>query len=424
MLLKASQRGGGTHLANHLLNVNDNDHVTVHELSGFMADDVHGAFKEMHAISKGTNCKQYMFSLSLNPPMNETVSTDEFIEVVDRVGEELGLSNQPRVIVFHEKENRLHAHAVFSRIDQEHMRGINLPFFKNRLNEISRDIYLEKGWALPEGFIDKQARDPLNYSLEEYSQAKRLDRNPKALKAILKSCWEKSDNRASFETALKEQGFFLARGDRRGFVAVTMTGEPLSLSRWLNVKTKDLKAKLGDKEALKSIDQINTTISKNLNDKFSTYQHELDQRKTARLYPLQQKRRELINTQKQGRETLSKSQAERIIMEAKERDAKFRTGVFGVWDRFTGRHKKTLIQNREEIKYAEQRDKQERDSLIQKQLRERRQIISRMQAVRSEFQKEQDHLCRVIGRNPSHNGLNTERQNQNQKSKHRNHFVR
>ncbi len=423
MLLKASQRGGGTHLANHLLNANDNDHVTVHELSGFMTDDVHGAFKEMHAISKGTNCKQYMFSLSLNPPMNETVSTDEFIEVVDRVGQELGLADQPRVIVFHEKENRLHAHAVFSRIDSEQLRGINLPFFKNRLNEISRDIYLEKGWELPKGFIDKQACDPLNYSLEEYSQAKRLDRNPKALKAILKSCWEKSDNRASFEAAIKEQGFFLARGDRRGFVAVTMTGEPLSLSRWLGVKTKELKTKLGDKEALKSIDQINTTISKNLNDKFNTHQNELNQRKTARLSPLQQKRRELINTQKQDRETLSKSQAERIIMEAKERDAKFRTGVFGVWDRFTGRHKKTLIQNREEIKNAEQRDKQERDNLIQKQLRERRQIISRIQAVRSEFQKGQDHLYRVIGRNPSHNELSVERQNQNQKSKHRNHFV-
>lgn len=65
MILKGSQRGGAAQLAAHLLNQKDNDHITVQELRGFMAGDLHGALSEAHAIAKcGTRCKQYLFSLS------------------------------------------------------------------------------------------------------------------------------------------------------------------------------------------------------------------------------------------------------------------------------------------------------------------------------------------------------------------------
>lgn len=49
----------------------DNEHVDVHELRGFMSDDLKSAFHETYAVSRGTRAKQYLFSLSLNPPQNE-----------------------------------------------------------------------------------------------------------------------------------------------------------------------------------------------------------------------------------------------------------------------------------------------------------------------------------------------------------------
>ena len=61
MILKASQRGGGQDLAVHLMRLDDNEHVTLHELRGFAADDLKGAFKEAEAISRGTKCDQYLF---------------------------------------------------------------------------------------------------------------------------------------------------------------------------------------------------------------------------------------------------------------------------------------------------------------------------------------------------------------------------
>jgi hypothetical protein len=67
------------------------------------------------------------------------------------------LTDQPRVIVFHEKEGRRHAHCVWSRIDADNMKAINLPHY----NDISKQLYLQHSWTLPQGFIDQQYRTHL-----------------------------------------------------------------------------------------------------------------------------------------------------------------------------------------------------------------------------------------------------------------------
>jgi hypothetical protein len=112
MILKGNQRANGRELALHLLNVEDNEHAVIHELSGFLADDLIDAFKETEAISLGTQCKQYLFSLSLNPPKSAKVPVENFERVIGEIERRMGLSGQPRAIVFHEKKGRRHAHCV------------------------------------------------------------------------------------------------------------------------------------------------------------------------------------------------------------------------------------------------------------------------------------------------------------------------
>ena len=116
MILKASQRGGGQDLAAHLMKMEDNEHVDLHELRGFATDTLKGALKEAEAVSRGTQCRQYLFSLSLSPPEQASVAPDVFERAIDRIEERLGLEGQPRAIVFHEKDGRRHAHCVWSRI--------------------------------------------------------------------------------------------------------------------------------------------------------------------------------------------------------------------------------------------------------------------------------------------------------------------
>jgi len=241
MILEGNQRGGARQLARHLMNTQDNEHVEVHEISGFMSDSVIGAFDEIHAVSRGTKCRQFMFSVSLNPPQGVIAPPEYFEKAIAQIEERTGLSGQPRVIVFHEKEGRRHAHAVWSRIDANEMKAINLPHYKLKLNDISKQLYLEHGWNLPQGFIDKQYRNPLNFTRAEWQQAKRTQDDPRMLKQLFRQVWEQSDNQQSFQAALKDHGFWLARGDRRGFVAVDYKGEVYSLSRWTGVKPKELK---------------------------------------------------------------------------------------------------------------------------------------------------------------------------------------
>ena len=140
MIFYASQRGSSSELAKHLLNGDQNEHVAVHEIRGFVADNLPDALNEAHAVSRGTRCKQFLFSVSLNPPETEYVPIEDFEAAIERIELKMGLSGQPRIIVFHEKHGRRHCHAVWSRIDAGNkLTAVNLPHFKRKLTEISAD---------------------------------------------------------------------------------------------------------------------------------------------------------------------------------------------------------------------------------------------------------------------------------------------
>ena len=69
MILHGNARAGARALALHLMRTDENEHVDVYEVSGFMAEDVLGALREIEAQSKGTRYQKPLFSLSLSPPM-------------------------------------------------------------------------------------------------------------------------------------------------------------------------------------------------------------------------------------------------------------------------------------------------------------------------------------------------------------------
>ncbi|MBV1900710.1 MAG: hypothetical protein KUG56_03455 [Kordiimonadaceae bacterium] len=261
--------------------------------------------KEAHAVSLGTRCKQFLFSVSLNPPPNENVGVDVFESTIDQIEERNNLSGQPRVIVFHEKEGRRHAHAVWSRIDAETMTARELPFFKNRLQEITKELYREHDWKMPRGFVNKNERDPRNFTLDQWQQAKRMDRNAGDLKGDIQDCWAISDNKVSFEAALKEKGFYLARGDRRGHVAVNaVNGEVLSLSRYSGKNGKDLDASLGKPETLPSIDKTNIHIAQEISPKLKGFMRHVQAEKQQTLAPLDNQRIAERDEQRQARQKL------------------------------------------------------------------------------------------------------------------------
>ena len=376
MILKAKERGDAGQLARYLLAMRDNEHVELYEVSGFVSDDLIEAFSEADAIAKGTRCKNYLFSMSLNPPEGVDVPTKVFEQAADQIGKKLGLENQPRAIVFHEKDGRRHAHVVWSRIDSERMRAINLPHYKSKLKDVSRELYLEHGWDMPSGLQDRRLRDPLNFSREEWQQAKRVGLDPREIKTVFRQCWEASDNRASFEQALKERGFWLARGDRRGFVAVDYLGEVYSLSRYTGVKAKELAARLGDRDQLNSVDVVKAEIAKGMSRKIEAFIVDARRDAKQRFAMIDFRRSEMVALHKDERSNLGARHEKRWVAEANERSQRLPRGFSGIWHRLTGQYAKIKAQNEQDTLQAWQRDQAEKDALIFRQLEER-QILQR-----------------------------------------------
>lgn len=382
MILKASQRGGGRQLAAHLLRTDENEHVEVHELRGFIADDLHGAFQETYAPSKGTRARQPFFSLSLNPPMDENVPTEVFEDAIERVEKRLGLINQPRAIVFHEKDGRRHAHAVWSRIDTETMKAINLPHYKLKLRDIARDIYLERGWQMPRGFINSKERDPFNFTLAEWQQAKRAKDDPKALKQMFRECWAISDSGKAFAQALKSRGYTLARGDRRGYVAVDFRGEAYAIARYAGVKAKQVRERLGDVGELPSVAQAKDEIARRMSEMLKIHIENAQRKQKLRSASLRFQYEQTVQRQRDEREKLRQMQEKRWSAETAARAARISKGFRGLWDRLTGRHAEIKRQNEREALLAFYRDRQEKDDLIFRQIEERKRLHERIREER------------------------------------------
>nr|WP_244520872.1 relaxase/mobilization nuclease domain-containing protein [Aliiruegeria lutimaris] len=352
----------------------DNEHVELHEVRGFASDDLIGAFHEVDAIARGTRCQNYLFSMSLNPPEDADVSTDVFEQAADEIERKLGLDDQPRAIVFHEKDGRRHAHIVWSRIDTEQMRAINMSHYKSKLRDVSRKLYLKHGWDMPRGLEDKRLRDPLNFSREEWQQARRTGLDPRELKAVIQKAWAASDNMASLEQALRERGFWLARGDKRGFVTIDYRGEVYSLARYAGVKTKDLEDRLGDRDRLRPAEEIKAEIAQRMTRKLKELIKDVEKDAQRRLATIDLRKAEMIARHQDERARLWAALEKRWEAETHQRAERLPKGVSGIWHRLTGRYAKVKAQNEQETLQAYRRDQAEKDALIFKQLEQRQSL--------------------------------------------------
>lgn len=396
MILKGSQRGGAIQLAAHLLKA-ENEQVEIHEMRGFVAHDLHGAFNEAHAIAKGTRCQQFLFSLSLNPPPWEPVSTEAFERAADAAEARLGLEGQPRAIVFHEKEGRRHAHVVWSRIDAENMRAINLPHYKRKLTELSKELYLEHGWELPDGLRDPHFRDPLNFNRDQWQQALRAGRDPREIKQVFQQAWKRSDSAKAFGAALMENGFIIARGDRRGHVAVDYTGEVYAIAKYTGIRAKYVRARLGDPAALKSVDETKAALRDRLTPRLKEFAARLKAKQAEERRPLKDEARALAKAHAAERAKLKVGQERRWQEESAARHARLRPGLKGVFDLLTGKAQAVREANAQEAWQALKRDQAQKDRLILDQMAERRSLQVRMEALRKNQIMERVKLDRMIG---------------------------
>ncbi|MGJ8628764.1 MAG: relaxase/mobilization nuclease domain-containing protein [Sulfitobacter sp.] len=397
MILVGNQRGGGKNLALHLMK-DENERVQVHQIRGFASDDLQSAFQESYAMSRATRCKQHLFSLSLNPPHEAETSPELFEATADKIEERLGLTGQPRAIVLHTKNGRTHAHAVWCRVDTENMKAVQLSFTKRKMQDVSRELYREHGWTMPRGFERTEFRDPRNYSLAEWQQAKRADKDPAKLKAMFQDTWAMSDSKVAFKNALQERGFHLARGDRRGHVAVDYKGEVYPVSRWTGVKAKDVRARLGDLDALPFVAQAERAAKDVVAKRLAELERQQKEQARIKAEQLTQQKERQARVHREHRAKLAAQQKAKQAQERAERNARLRKGLAGLLDRITGKRRKTITQNATEAKQSVARDASQLKEVAHHQKQSKLEVLSKEQTLRKQFKESRKELQQDIQR--------------------------
>ena len=215
-----------------------------------MSDNLYGALKEMEAVAAGAMTNKPFYHASINTRGDERLTDEQRTHAIDKLEAELGLTGQPRVVVVHEKHDREHCHIVWSRIDLDRMAAISDSHNYRKHELVARALEKEFGHERVQGVHverDGKPRPERTPSHAEMLQAERTGISPQEAKDLMTGIWAKTKNGKEFQTALAEQGWTLARGDRRDFVAIDPRGGTHSIARRIEgAKVADVRKRFSD----------------------------------------------------------------------------------------------------------------------------------------------------------------------------------
>jgi hypothetical protein len=261
MIIKGGSRSNRRFFARHLLNASDNESVRVVEFKGFAHEDVDAALRDMEVVARGTRCKNFFYHADMNPREGEHLTPEQWERATDTLERNLGLEGQPRFVIEHEKEGRVHRHVVWQRIDLDTMtaRSDSLTYQKHELaaREIERDCGLE---PVASSLIkDREGPRPERRAKDwEGFRGEQTGLDPLEVRRQVSALWHESDSGAAFKAALESNGYILCKGDRRDFCIVDPAGDEHSLARRISgVKAAEVRERMQDidREALPTVAQ-------------------------------------------------------------------------------------------------------------------------------------------------------------------------
>ena len=419
MIAKASQRGGGQQLATHLLNELENDRVAVLDVRGAVANDLHGAFAEWEATATGTKCQKYLYSLSVNPdPANGALTREQYLDFIARVEQKMGLSDQPRAVVFHVKHGREHAHVIWSRIDHEKMKAVHMAHDRQKLRGVVQEFALEHGLPLPRGLQNNRGLERFNehargVSLHEKQQEERTGATKDERRQLMTNAWRQSDSGKGFVRALHQQGFLLARG-QRGYVVVDAHGEIHSLARQIEgVKTKEVKARLKNDSPLEQLQEAETVqetlrqrsreqLKNKASDAFQKHAANqwdiLKQKQQTRREALHQKHKQMMTRHRTERQALLKGQEKERQALTRKQEREKPKGLKALLGKVTGKQSTLKHKHQQELKALQTKQKKGFKTLVARQNREAKIMNRRFHSLGAVEKREARSLSTALQR--------------------------
>jgi Relaxase/Mobilisation nuclease domain len=239
MIIKGQSRAGPSALAAHLGNAEKNERVSLLETRGTVAQDLRGALIEMDAYAAGTRCQKSLYHAAISPEPPHRLTPEQRNEAIGALEDKLGLTGHARVVVMHEKLGREHIHVVWSRIDLDRLTSVSDSHNYRKHEEVARDLERRFGHARVQGAHaerdgpdgEKMLRPDRTPSRAELRQEERTGIRGRDVKEEVTALFRASDGAGAFKSALEENGYILAKGDKRDFVLVDRAGGIHSLAR-------------------------------------------------------------------------------------------------------------------------------------------------------------------------------------------------
>jgi hypothetical protein len=258
MIIKGGSRAAPGQLAWHLQRRDTNEDVRILELQS-PAPNLGEAFRDWQTLTEGTRGTKGLYHANIDPAKGYTMTPEQWQRAVDVLEKELKLDGQPRAVVLHEKHGRQQILVVWARtdIDEMTLRSDSQNYLAHE--RASQTLEIEFGHEPVPGKHAKRDREKqpefprADADHAEWQQGERTGIDPATRKERITALKQACDNGQTFKAALEEQGYILARGDRRDFVIVDDTGSIHSLGRQVQGMTAaELRAfmKDVDREAL------------------------------------------------------------------------------------------------------------------------------------------------------------------------------
>ena len=243
MVLRGSIRGGGAALASYLLAKGQNDRVEIFDIKGTsQPDDLKKSLIEMSLTSElsgKTKKGVYHGIINPQPGSDRTMTKAQWLRASEIIEEELKLVGQKRIMVLHEKNNRLHMHVAWERYNHE-----------TRLIICNRHSQYDL----------KRCRLKMEREFG-HEQTSEVNQERPSLRLLLADLWQQQPTGKAFLEAVEEKGYRIAaQKGRRPYVIVNAKGRTFELIKEIpGVKTRQVRErlrglKLPDK--LMAIDEI------------------------------------------------------------------------------------------------------------------------------------------------------------------------
>lgn len=188
----------------------------------------------------------------------------------------------------------------------------------------------------------------------------------------------------------------MAKGDRRGFVAIDVHGNVFALPKWLGLKTKEVRERLGSPDHLASVAARKAELKGKVTQKLKDFIAQIKDRHARDFEPLADQKRTLVDHHRAERESLRAKQEARAKAEAQARSERLRRGLGGLLDRLTGKARAVREANAADAFACAKRDQHQRDDLVAAQMDDRRALQRQIDALSTRHKHDRRLLARDV----------------------------